>query len=384
MKKLYFVAVFCFLLVVSSLFFFSFLVAVPKGDFPDFFVGVDVAYDNVDEIKELIDEISSYTNTLVVGSSGITFNVSKLDDVCNYVYDRGLYFMIYMHPKPELYDEQRQWVDEARVRWGQRFLGLYAHDEPGGRQLDNATYKVLNETETPDDYVDAAEKYTSKLGEILGYIRGDPIRAGDMTLFTSDYALYWFDYRGGYDVVFAEFGWNYTEQLNVAMCRGAATAQDKEWGVMITWTYNHPPYLESGSALKDDLVLAYENGAKYILVFDTNENYTDSVLEKEHKDALKNFWKYAKDNPREMGASSERVAYVLPEGYAYGFRGPWDKIWGFWEGVDDPLSYQISADVGKALDDYGGKLDIIYDDRLTVDDTYCKYIFWNGTVISGS
>jgi len=132
------------------------------------------------------------------------------------------------------------------------------------------------------------------------------------------------------------------------------------------------------------LVLAYENGAKYILVFDTNENYTASILDDKHLKALKDFWEYAKVNPRQVGSSSERVAYVLPEGFAYGFRGPWDKIWGFWEGVDDPLSYQLSVDVGKALVDYGTRLDIIYDDGIAVDDTYCKYIFWNGTVISGS
>jgi len=290
--------------------------------------------------------------------------------------------MIYMHPKPELYDVQRQWVENASVRWGKQFLGLYAFDEPGGRQLDNATLKVLNEI--PTDYVDAAEKYVNELDKVLGYIRGDPICAGDMTLFTSDYGLYWFDYKSGYDVMFAEFGWNYSEQLNVAMCRGAAAAQSKEWGVMITWTYNHPPYLESGSALYNDLVLAYENGAKYILVFDTNEDYTHSVLDEAHLEALKDFWGYAKNNPRKTVASSERVAYVLPEGYAYGFRGPNDKIWGFWEAEDDPLSYEISVDVGKFLEDYETKLDIIYNDGKTLDGTYSKYIFWNGTIAFGS
>jgi hypothetical protein len=132
------------------------------------------------------------------------------------------------------------------------------------------------------------------------------------------------------------------------------------------------------------LVLAYENGAKYILVFDTNEDYTHSVLDETRREALKDFWDYAKNNPRKTEASSERVAYVLPYGYAYGFRGPWDKIWGFWEADTDPLSYQISADVGKLLEDYGTKLDIIYDDEIVVDDTYSQYIFWNGTVISGS
>jgi hypothetical protein len=383
MNKLYLTTVFCSLLVISVFFVSSFLIAAPKSDLPDFFVGVDVAYDDVEEIKGLLDKISSYTNTLVVGSTGITYNVSKLDEVCNYIFDRGLYFMIYMHPNPDQYDEQRQWVQDARNRWGQRFLGLYAYDEPGGRQLDNASYKVLEDV--PEDYVVAAEKYTSKLREVvLEDIRGDPLWAGNLTLFTSDYGLYWFDYRGGYDVVFAEFGWNYSRQLNVAMCRGAATAHDKEWGVMITWTYNNPPYLESGPELYEDLVLAYENGAKYILVFDTNEDYTDGVLEQEHLAALKDFWEYAKDNPRRDKASSEGVAFVLPEGYAYGFRGPWDKIWGFWEGAYDPLSYPISVDVGKALVDYGAKLDIIYDDEIAIDDTYLKYIFWNGTMVSDS
>jgi hypothetical protein len=385
MKKIYLVAIFCSLLVASPFFISAFLIDSPKNESLDVFVGVDVAYDDVEEIKELVDEIGSYTNTFVIGSTGITFDVTKLDEVCNYVYDREMYFMIYMHPKLELLDVQRQWVENASVRWGKQFLGLYAFDEPGGRQLDNADYMVLNETETPADYVDAAEKYVKELDEVyLEYIRGDPICAGDMTLFTSDYALYWFDYQSGYDVMFAEFGWNYSEQLNVAMCRGAATAQSKEWGVMITWTYNHPPYLESGSALYDDLVLAYENGAKYILVFDTNADYTHSVLDETHLEALKNFWDYAKNNPRKIEASSERVAYVLPEGYAYGFRGPHDKIWGFWEAEDDPLSYEISVDVGKFLEDYGTKLDIIYDDGIIFDNAYSQYIFWNGTIISGS
>jgi hypothetical protein len=384
MKKLCFIAIFCVLLAVSLLF-ISTLIDSSTNESPDVFVGVDMAYDDVEEIKALVDEMSSYTNTFVVGSSGITFNVTKLDDVCNYVYSKGMYFMIYMHPKPELYDVQRQWVENASVRWGKQFLGLYAFDEPGGRQLDDADYKVLDETETPVDYVDAAEKYAKKLDEVyLELIRGDPIYAGDLTLFTSDYALYWFDYKGGYDVMFAEFGWNYSEQLNIALCRGAATAQNKEWGVMITWTYNHPPYLESGSALYDDLVLAYENGAKYILVFDTNEDYTHSVLDEAQLEALKDFWDYTKNNPRTIEPSSERIAYVLPKGYAYGFRGPWDKIWGFWEADTDPLSYEVSADVGTLLDTYGTKLDIIYDDELVVDNTYAQYVFWNGMVVSGS
>jgi hypothetical protein len=199
-------------------------------------------------------------------------------------------------------------------------------------------------------------------------------------LFTSDYALYWFDYKGGYDVVFAEFGWNYSRQLNIALDRGAATAQDKDWGVMITWTYTNPPYIESGKELYDDMVLAYENGAKYILVFDTDKNYTQGILKEEHLNAIKQFWDYAKNNPQPTQDSSERVAYVLPKDYGYGFRGPTDKIWGFWEA--DEFSVELCVNLSTIMEQYGTKLDIIYDDGIEVDKLYSKYIFWNGTILT--
>jgi hypothetical protein len=351
----------------------------------EIFVGIDVAYDNVEEIKLLVDEVSSYTNTIVIGSTGITHNFSKLDDVCQYVYDRGLYFMIYAHPidDPEELLIQCQWVLDAPPRWGEHFLGLYAYDETGGRQLDNATYKVVDDAHWfADNYTDAADKYVNRLNLILNHTIKEQMCGANVPLLTSDYALYWFDYKAGYDTVFAEFGWNYSRTLNMALCRGAANVQNRDWGVMITWTYTPPPYLESylesGSELYDDLVLAYENGAKYILVFDTNENYTHRTLNGEHLDALKRFWQYAKDNPRTSDPIRNRVAYVLPKDYAYGFRGPDDKIWGLWEA--DAFSLKISTEVGSLIDRYQNRLDIIYDDGLNSAYGYSKLIFWNGTV----
>jgi hypothetical protein len=199
-------------------------------------------------------------------------------------------------------------------------------------------------------------------------------------LFTSDYALYWFDYKAGYDVLLAQFGWNYSRQLNVALCRGAATMQNKDWGVIITWTYTEPPYIESGEELYKDLILAYENGAKYIVVSDWNENYTQGILKEEHLNALKQFWRYVQDNPRESDPIGDRVACVLPKDYAYGFRGPNDKIWGLWEA--DALSYELSENLNSLMKEYGNKLDIIYDDGLEPNNSYgySKLVFWNGTV----
>jgi hypothetical protein len=391
-KRRYFWIIILILLLIVSLFLTCGVFNKPP---PDVFVGIDVAYDNVAEIKLLVDEIRPYTNTIVIGTTGITFDMAKLDDVCQYVYDRNFYFMIYAHPMndPDALAIQRQWVLDAKPRWGERFLGLYAFDEPGGRQLDNASYKVVPDEEwSADNYKNwtaAADTYVNTLFvDYLHHTIEDQMGGIDLPLFTSDYALYWFDYKATYDVVFAEFGWNYSRTINVALDRGAANVQNREWGVMITWTYTQPldneSYLESGKELYNDLVLAYENGAQYILVFDTNKNYTHSTLKKspERLDALKQFWQYATDNPRSSDPPSDRVAYVLPKDYGYGFRGPNDTIWGLWNATDYNDSLRISTEIGGLIDTYQNRLDIIYDDGLEANNTYGygKLIFWNGTV----
>ncbi len=154
---------------------------------------------------------------------------------------------------------------------------------------------------------------------------------------------------------------------------------EKDWGVIITWTYTELPYIESGEELYRDLVLSYENGAKYILVFDSNQNYTKGILNGEHLLALEQFWQYMQDSPRKNRTTGDRVAYVLPQGYGYGFRGPTDKIWGLWEA--DNLTDQICKALGNFIIQYGSKLDIIYDEKLDPDNTYGynKLLFWNSS-----
>src|SRR4030066_1023477 len=154
------------LLIVPVFLYYGFLAGTPvKGEPSSLFVGVDVAFDNVAEIKMLVDEISPYTNTIVIGSTGITHDMAKLDDICQYVYDRSFYLMIYAHPinNPDALVIQREWVLDAKPRWGDHFLGLYAFDEPGGRQLENASYKVVHDDEwfadNYDNYTEAADKY---------------------------------------------------------------------------------------------------------------------------------------------------------------------------------------------------------------------------------
>ncbi len=358
------------ILVLQAFLNYSFPVhAQEENQPPDVFFGVDVAYDNITEIKVLIDEVSSYTNFFGIGCTGITYNVTKLNDLCQYVYDRDLSFIVYTETFLN-----HQWLQDAESRWGEKFLGFYLWDENGGRQVDLFEYRAV---EKADNYTDASNKFVRIFNSWLNFFGyNDPAVPA---VFTSDYALYWFDYKSGYDVLLAQLGWNYSRQLNIALCRGAARLHKKDWGVIITWTYTKPPYIESGEELYEDLVLAYENGAKYIMVFDSNEPYTEGILDEEHRAALKRFWNYMQNNPRENSATIDRVAYVLPKDYGYGFRGPNDKIWGLWEA--DELAPKICTTLGSFMEEYGPSLDIIYDEELSSNNThmYSKLIFWNST-----
>jgi hypothetical protein len=348
---------------------------------PDVYVGVDLSYGDVAEAKAMIDQVSGFTNFIVIGSTRITWYPNKLTETFQYAYDRGLSFIsltpVLSHSGFNSTLSNSEWLQHAEEAWGDRLLGFYHLDEPGGRQLDRNSSRIQGNSTNIASYLEAANLYTQNLGGSIQRVETNHLNSSGYTLYTSDYALYWFDYKAGYDTIFAEFGWNYSRQLNVALCRGAAELQNKDWGVMITWTYTEPPYIESGTELYKDLVLAYDNGAKYIVVFDGNEGWTGGIFQQEHLDALRQFWNYIHNNPRKNHPVSERTAYVLPNGYGYGFRGPTDHIWGIWEA--DDFSTNMSKNVKSLLDEYGENLDVIYDDGLQPGNTYGynQLIYWD-------
>jgi hypothetical protein len=365
------------LVLVALLFFQVFIAFIPlpvaqSSQSPDVYIGVDIAYGSTAEAKALIDQVSSYTNLIVIGTSQITYNVTRMNETCQYAYDKGLSFILWA---PALFRRNTTaWLSNARKAWGDHFLGFYVFDEPAGRQLDMNETRILG---NPVNYVDAADRFENTLDNQLDDVR-TYYNSSNVQLFTSDYSLYWFDYKAGYDTVFAEFCWNYSRQFNVAICRGAATVQNKDWGVILLWKYTTPPYLGSGSELYKDMVLAYDNGAKYIVVFDSNKDWSGGILQTEHLQALQQFWQYVQNNPRKSTPASARTAFVLPDGYGYGFRGPGDAIWGLWNA--DDLSYNLSVAVSNLLTKHGASLDIIYDDGLQPGNNgYSKLIYWNDT-----
>ena len=357
---------------------------------PDVFVGIDLAYDGVEDVRALIDRVKDYTNLIVVGSFDITFNETKLDATCQYIYENGLYFFVYLHPRARGQFNQTRWLERARDEFGSRFLGIYAFDEIGGHQVDRGRWMLVNETNVAEEtiktrnYTDVADKYLARLDGYLKeyYESTQPyyMHRGNLSIITADYALYWFTYNSLCDVVLGEYAWNLSRPLQTALVRGAATAHNKEWGVMLTWTYYNSPYMESADELYDDMVLAYLNGAKYIVVFNYPKVSDYGVLTEEHFDALKRFWQYVNSNPRKVDVTKQRVTYVLPKDYGWGFRRPDDNIWGLWE--PDKLSEKIWNDINRLLNESGLHLDIVYDDPKyweNVKLNYGQIIFWNQT-----
>jgi hypothetical protein len=205
----------------------------PKTEPTGLYVGVDIAYDDMTKIKTVINQVSPYTNVFVIGCTGITYNTTRLNETCQYLYDHGLSFIVYR----DLSLRNATWLQQAKASWGNRFLGYYACDELGGYQLDMMDLRSVH---AADNYSDAATIFHNMTSLLLNRF-SQLQKVTDFNLYTSDYGLYWFDYDTGYDTVFAQFGWNYSRLLNIIQCRGAANIHGKDWSAIITWTYTQPP-----------------------------------------------------------------------------------------------------------------------------------------------
>jgi hypothetical protein len=320
----------------------------------------------------------------VIGSIELTYNRTALDESCDYIYDSGLSFVVFFTSTPSYTYLPDEWIRQAKQKYGEKLLAIYRYDEPGGHVLDRGPQALITKEYIEGlpggktvNYTFASETYVDLL---YGHIEYYQLAGADVI--TADYGLYWFDYMGKYNAVLAEFGSNHSRELNIAACRGAARAHEKDWGAIITWTYNDTPYIESGQRVYEDMELAYHAGAKYLVVFNypKSDSYRYGILKEEHFEALEKFWNYTSNNPQNFGINSGEVAYVLPEDYGFGNRFPEDHIW-VWDA--DELSQKVWDDSNKLVAQYGSRLDIVYDDPEFIDAIKLRYdrlFFWNETV----
>jgi hypothetical protein len=348
----------------------------------EFFFGVSFGQETVEEAKFLIDKVKGYTNLFWVGSWNIATNETALNEVCDYAADAGLSFLVFFSfVSREAYPWHQTWLNTAKERWGDKFLGVYLFDEPGGKQIDLGGWNedVVQVFESVSDYSEAADLFVSSISSSNSTI---DVKKRGLPMFTSDYALYWFDYLAGYDTVFVELGWNHSTATHIGLCRGAANVQGKEWGAIIVWTYYEPPYLASGPEILEEMLAAYRAGAKYVLIFNYAEDETGkpySILNEDHFEAMQEFWRYTRSNTDQHGVTVGQAAFVLPKDYGWGMRREEDNLWGLWPA--DEKAPLIWENLNKLIAKHGLNLDIIYDDaNFSYEEKYSQVYFWNATI----
>jgi len=410
MKHAFILSSILIVVIVTASFLVSYSLTSNNTEAKPFYVGVTFCGNNTVEAKLLIDEVKDYTNLFVLQSGTISDNKTTITDICDYAVDSGLYIIVNLgvsQTYTRVWTWQFPWLESAKQRYGDRFLGSYYDDEPAGIQLDynwfnfflnysshfegrphaSPLHQIFADLEDemanvtrpePKDYDAEAEWFQMILETNPGH---QSLRGAGIKTFTSDYVLYWFDYLGGYDVMLAQFGWNNSYIQDIALVRGAARMQNKSWGAIITWKYEEPPYLDSGEEIYNQMYTAYKAGAEYAIIF-TYPQIEDSpygTLKDEHFEALERLWGKVAQNPRKMSECQAEAAFVLPRNYGWGMRHPEDWIWGFW-GPDEKSS-QIWENSRKLLEQYGVRLDIVYDDpAFPVTDKYALIYYWNQTL----
>ncbi|MCL2686554.1 MAG: hypothetical protein FWE73_09240 [Candidatus Bathyarchaeota archaeon] len=366
------------------------------------YFGIAFCGETVEQAKILIDKTKTYTNLFILnaGQNRLCTNQTAVMEILDYATDADLDIIVNLgsHNR-ETWQQRLKILNEAKDAYGTKFLGVYYDDEPGGMMIDwnweeelktnihafgTFTAQIREKLQSIKESNDFPDNYSLEAQWFSWILQANPghtnLKASNITTFTSDYTLYWFNYLGGYSVMLAQLGWNNSVNQHLSMVRGAANLQDKDWGTIITWKYREPPYIDSADNIYDQLVASYDAGAKYITIF--NWPYYDpdnpyGILTQEHFEAMERFWNQVVTKRAPTSAQAQ-VALVLPKDYGAALRDNDEKIWGIWQ--PDDKTALIHENLDKLLAEYGLGLDIVYDDPAYSKECYNKLYYWNQTL----
>ncbi len=402
--------------------------SIPRNDVaPPSYVGVSYGGNLVSEGKQLIDKVKGYTNLFVLQSGSLQRDFSAVNELGDYAVSSGLYFLPYFGNYIEssfsewlnsakqrwgnhllgvyysdelggkMLDDYTEFIDEetgdsiSKTRYGdmvvEKTSGIIIHYELNGKinlyeptsdgegkyssyypngtvtfkqpgMTASTTYQQLANERPFKNGDEAAERFLTKNFHEINFLNES------VSVFSSDYALYWYDYQAGFDVMLTQVGWNISLNQQIALCRGAANAQGKDWGAIITWKYNRSPYLDSGQEIYNQLKTSYECGAKYLVLFNFYEEGKTNpygTMKDEHFKALEDFWNGVVRNPQVVhgGVKADSVL-VLPKNYGGGMRWREDIVWGVFKANE--TSCRIWDLAQSTLASHAYTLDIVYDD----------------------
>ncbi len=250
--------------------------------------------------------------------------------------------------------------------------GTYVTDKGDITQF--TPYRQLWDSRPIQTCTDAADVFTAGLQEDVDFIKNQ----SKTKVFTSDYALYWFDYEAGYDTVLAQLGPACNPKQEIALVRGAAAMHDKPWGTILTWKNStDPSSLMSGDEMYENLRLSYQSGADYAAIFNYDPDVNGTgLLQDEHYLAIQRFWNEVVQNPDVTNNVKVQTALVLPADYGWGMRSVNDTVWGLWQ--PDDKAPQVWNAMQNLLSSKDGKLDIIYEGSAAqANSRYSKVHYWN-------